>query len=395
MELANSSLPLSYGFELAFTNWSPCRIPEPLLPGRRMHELRCESLEKSFGSFTLQPLDLAIQPGEFFSLLGPSGCGKTTVLRLLGGFEQPTGGRIMLGDRDITRLQPHKRNIHTVFQRYALFPHLSVFENVAFSLRLKKLAKTEIQRRVDEIMNLTEIGALAERRIHQLSGGQSQRVALARALVDQPAVLLLDEPFSALDPSLRVRVREEMRTICKKVGATFILVTHDQEEALQLSDRLAVMKDGRCLQVGTPKAIYEDPSDAFVASFIGPVNEIRGELSETETGEWTVSSAMGTFKVKKNGIALPREVSMLLRPEKMRLLRQRSNSQENLLEGEIQDLTYLGSRTEYTIKTRDNVFKVSEAEMERQKKRLLNRRDRIFLTWKTEDAILLPQSAPK
>ena len=360
-----------------------------------MYELRCESLEKSFGSFALQPLDLAIQPGEFFSLLGPSGCGKTTVLRLLGGFEQPTGGRIMLGDRDITRLQPHKRNIHTVFQRYALFPHLSVFENVAFSLRLKGLAKTEIQSRVDEIMNLTEIGALADRRIHQLSGGQSQRVALARALVDQPAVLLLDEPFSALDPSLRVRVREEMRTICKKVGATFILVTHDQEEALQLSDRLAVMKDGRCLQVGTPKAIYEDPSDAFVASFIGPVNEIRGELAETQPGEWTVSSAMGTFKVRKNGIALPRDVSMLLRPEKMRLLRQRSNTQENLLEGEIQDLTYLGSRTEYTIKTRDNVFKVSEAELERQKKRLLNRRDRVFLTWKTEDAILLPQSAPK
>ncbi len=357
-----------------------------------MYELRCESLEKSFGSFALQPLDLAIQPGEFFSLLGPSGCGKTTVLRLLGGFEQPTSGRIMLGEREITRLPPHKRNIHTVFQRYALFPHLSVFENVAFSLRLKGLSRADIIRRVDEMMNLTEIGALSDRRIHQLSGGQSQRVALARALVDQPAVLLLDEPFSALDPSLRVRVRDEMRAICKKVGATFILVTHDQEEALQLSDRLAVMKDGRCLQVGTPKSIYEDPSDTFVASFIGPVNEIRGELSESLPGEWSVASAMGTFKVKKNGIALPREVSMLLRPEKMRLLRQRSNTHDNLLEGEIQDLTYLGSRTEYTIRTRDNVFKVSEAEMDRQKKRLLNHRDRVFLTWKTEDAILLPQS---
>lgn len=357
-----------------------------------MYELRCESLEKSFGSFALQPLDLAIQPGEFFSLLGPSGCGKTTVLRLLGGFEQPTSGRIMLGERDITRLPPHKRNIHTVFQRYALFPHLSVFENVAFSLRLKGLSRPDIIRRVDKMMNLTEIGALSDRRIHQLSGGQSQRVALARALVDQPAVLLLDEPFSALDPSLRVRVRDEMRAICKKVGATFILVTHDQEEALQLSDRLAVMKDGRCLQVGTPKSIYEDPSDTFVASFIGAVNEIRGELSESLPGEWSVASAMGTFKVKKNGLALPREVSMLLRPEKMRLLRQRSNTHDNLLEGEIQDLTYLGSRTEYTIRTRDNVFKVSEAEMDRQKKRLLNHRDRVFLTWKTEDAILLPQS---
>jgi putrescine transport system ATP-binding protein len=183
-----------------------------------------------------------------------------------------------------------------------------------------------------------------------------------------------------------------MRAICKKVGATFILVTHDQEEALQLSDRLAVMKDGRCLQVGTPKAIYEDPSDAFVASFIGPVNEIRGELAENQPGEWTVSSPTGTFKVKKNGIVLPKEVSMLLRPEKMRLLRQRSNTQENLVEGEILDLTYLGSRTEYTIRAKEGVFKVSEAEMDRQKKRLLNQRDRVFLTWKTEDAILLPQS---
>ncbi|MEY4631876.1 MAG: hypothetical protein RIQ81_1996 [Pseudomonadota bacterium] len=359
-----------------------------------MYELRCESLEKSFGSFALQALDLAIQPGEFFSLLGPSGCGKTTVLRLLGGFEQPGRGRIMLGERDITRLPPHKRNVHTVFQRYALFPHLNVFENVAFSLRLKKLPRAEIARRVEETMSLTEIGQLAQRRINQLSGGQAQRVALARALVDQPAVLLLDEPFSALDPSLRVRVREELRAICKKVGATFILVTHDQEEALQLSDRLAVMRDGRCLQVGTPKMIYEDPADAFVASFIGPVNEIRGELAETQPGEWSVNSPAGTFRVKKNGTPLPREVSMLLRPEKMRLLRQKSSAQENLIEGEILDLTYLGSRTEYTIRSRDSIFKVSEAEMERQKKRLLNPRDRVFLSWKSEDAILLPQTGP-
>lgn len=357
-----------------------------------MFELRCEALTKSFGSFALQALDLTIQPGEFFSLLGPSGCGKTTVLRLIGGFEQATGGRILLGQRDITWLQPHKRNIHTVFQRYALFPHLTVFENVAFSLRLKRLAPSEINRRVEETMALTEIGNLGSRRVHQLSGGQSQRVALARALVDQPAVLLLDEPFSALDPSLRIRLREEMRAICKKVGATFILVTHDQEEALQLSDRIAVMKDGACLQVGTPKAIYEDPTDAFVASFIGPVNEITGELTRSPDGDWSVLSPAGDFKVKTNGTALPRQISMLLRPEKVRLLRQKSPNQENLIEGEILDLTYLGARTEYTIKTPQSTFKVSEPEIERQKKKLLNQRDRVFLTWKTEDAILLPSS---
>jgi spermidine/putrescine ABC transporter ATP-binding subunit len=360
-----------------------------------MYELRCESLEKSFGSFALHSLDLSIQPGEFFSLLGPSGCGKTTVLRLIGGFEQAERGRITLGERDITRLPPHKRNIHTVFQRYALFPHLNVFENVAFSLRLKKLRPSEISPRVEETMALTEISNLGQRRIHQLSGGQAQRVALARALVDQPAVLLLDEPFSALDPSLRVRVREEMRAICKKVGATFILVTHDQEEALQLSDRLAVMRDGKCLQVGTPKTIYEDPTDAFVARFIGPINEIKGDLAETQPGEWMVTSQAGSFRVKKNGTPLPREVSMLLRPEKMRLLRQRSGTHENLIEGEVIDLTYLGSRTEYTIRTKESLFKVSEAEMERQKKRLLSPQDRVFLSWKAEDAILLPKGPGK
>lgn len=357
-----------------------------------MFELRCEALSKSFGSFALRPLDLTIQPGEFFSLLGPSGCGKTTVLRLIGGFEQPTQGRILLGQRDITRLQPHKRNIHTVFQRYALFPHLTVFDNIAFSLRLKKRPATEIKRRVEETMALTEIQNLGFRRIHQLSGGQSQRVALARALVDQPAVLLLDEPFSALDPSLRIRLREEMRAICKKVGATFILVTHDQEEALQLSDRIAVMKDGQCLQVGTPKTIYEDPADPFVASFIGPVNEIHGDLTQSPGGEWNVTAPVGQFKVKMGNVELPRQVSLLLRPEKVRLLRQKSSTQENLIEGEILDLTYLGARTEYTIKTCQTTFKVSEPEIERQKKKPLNPKDRVFLSWKTEDAILLPQS---
>ena len=354
--------------------------------------LALHGLSKDFGDFKLQPLDLAIQPGEFFCLLGPSGCGKTTVLRLIGGFETATEGRITLGDREITQLPPHKRNIHTVFQRYALFPHLSVFENIAFSLRLKKRPKSEIAERVLAALRLVEIEELRDRRTHQLSGGQAQRVALARALVDQPSVLLLDEPLSALDPALRTKMREELKALCRKVGSTFIMVTHDQEEALQLSDRMAVMRGGRCLQVGTPKAVYEDPADSFVAGFIGPVNEIPGEVSEPLGDQWCVTSQLGTFKFKKNGVAYPKLVSLILRPEKIRVLRQRSVAQENLVEGEIVDLSYMGSRTEYTVKTHHIVFKVFEPELERLKKRSLNPGDKIFLTWKSEDAIVLPQA---
>lgn len=355
--------------------------------------LQLSAVCKEFGGFRLAPIDLTVNPGEFFCLLGPSGCGKTSVLRLIGGFESVTSGKITLGNVDITTLPPHQRNIHTVFQRYALFPHLNVFENVAFSLRLKRLPSSEIEQRVSEALQLVEIESLRDRRIHQISGGQSQRVALARALVGKPAILLLDEPLSALDPALRLKMREELRTLCRRVGTTFIMVTHDQEEALQLSDRLAVMRDGKCLQVGTPKAVYEDPADNFVAKFIGPVNEITGEIHEGQTPEhWAVKSELGNFKIKRNGVVYPREVSLILRPEKMRLLRQRSNTQENLVEGEVQELSYLGSRTEYLVKTPTRSFKVFEPELERLKKRSLNPGDRIYLTWRSEDAIVLPAS---
>lgn len=356
--------------------------------------LELQGVHKDFGSFRLQPIDLSIQQGEFFSLVGPSGCGKTTVLRLIGGFETPTRGKILLDGRDITALPPHQRPVHTVFQRYALFPHLTVFENVAFSLRLKRSSRAEISARVDEALDLVEIRDLGDRHINQLSGGQSQRVALARALVDKPPVLLLDEPLSALDPALRTRMREELKAICRRVGSTFVFVTHDQDEALQLSDRIAVLRAGRCLQVGTPKMVYEDPVDSFVASFLGPVNEIQGELGEAFGETWAVQSSLGQFKIKKNGVVHPKEISMLLRPEKMRLLRQRSQAQENLLEGEILDLTYRGSRTEYAVRTASQTFRVFEQELERQKKRSLNPGDRIYLAWKPEDAIVLPTRGP-
>lgn len=351
--------------------------------------LELVGISKTFESFVLRPFSLTVPSGEFFSLLGPSGCGKTTVLRLIGGFETATSGSLFLNGQDITKVAPHLRNTHTVFQRYALFPHLNVFENVAFSLKLKNRPKAEIQSKVTETLNLVEIAHLANRHVLQLSGGQSQRVALARALVNEPEVLLLDEPLSALDPDLRTKMRQELKTLCRKVGSTFILVTHDQEEALQLSDRMAVLREGTCQQIGTPKEIYEDPANPFVAKFIGPVNEIQGEIIAEESGVLSLSSKLGTFRVRKNGHPVDKTASLILRPEKMRLLRQRSAVQENLLEGQIQDLSYLGSRTEYTVKLEGASFKVFEQELERSKKKSLNIGDRVYLTWKTEDGLAM------
>lgn len=351
--------------------------------------LTLQGVSKDFPGFHLEPMTVAIEPGEFFCLLGPSGCGKTTLLRLIGGFETVSSGHIYLGSDDITQLPPHRRRIHTVFQRYALFPHLNVFENVAFSLRMQKLSAAEIQTRVHESLNLVEIDALATRRVQSLSGGQSQRVALARALVGKPPVLLLDEPLSALDPELRVRMREELKRLCRQVCATFIMVTHDQEEALQISDRLAVLKNGRCLQVGTPKALYEFPADPFVAKFIGQVNEFPAQVSVQEgTDLWQISSTVGSFRLKRNGVQYPPNVNVVVRPEKIRLLRQKSTVQEILVEGNVTDLSYLGSRTEYTVRTRDLLFKVFEPEIERLKKRSLNTGDRVYLTWRPEDIML-------
>lgn len=353
--------------------------------------LELQALTKDFGGFKLSPLDLKIERGEFFCLLGPSGCGKTTALRLMGGFETPSQGKIFLRGTDITGLPPNKRNVHTVFQRYALFPHLNIFDNVAFSLKLKRVPKKEMEERVLEALRLVQIEELSLRKTNQISGGQAQRVALARAIVDRPDVLLLDEPLSALDPELRMKMREELKALCKKVQLTFVMVTHDQEEALQLSDRMAVMKDGVCLQVGTPKMIYEDPVDSFVARFIGPVNEIKGEIGEETDGQFMVQSPCGPFKIKKNGAILPKNISLLMRPEKMRILRSRANVNDNLVEGQIQELSYLGSRTEYLVKTKDSTFKVFEQELERLKKRTLNPGDKVFMTWRSEDCIVLPE----
>lgn len=396
--------------------------------------LRLESIGKSFGEFRLEPVSLEVAPGEFFCLLGPSGCGKTTVLRIVAGFERPDVGAVQLDGTAITDRPPHERHMHTVFQRYALFPHLNVYENVAFPLRLAKTPKEELDRRVNEALDLVEIRALAHRRSRELSGGQAQRVALARALISRPRVLLLDEPLSALDPELRVRMRDELKALCRRVGTTFVMVTHDQEEALHLSDRMAVLKAGRCLQVGTPKEIYEEPATRFVARFIGPANEVTGEVSLVETPAPTplatpaptpvlaapvegasaetlpppvapppatppappaptyrLVASVGTFGVRKGEAFVGKKASLLVRPEKMRLLRHKpSPVPEALIEGNVEDIRYLGSRTDYAVRAGELTFKVFEPELDRLKKRTLKSGDRVYLTWRPEDAILLP-----
>jgi spermidine/putrescine transport system ATP-binding protein len=257
-------------------------------------DVRLERVTKDFGeSVAVDDLSLDIPSGEFFSLLGPSGCGKTTTLRMIGGFEEPSRGIIYLGGRDVTDLPPYKRDVNTVFQSYALFPHLDVKENVAFGLRRRKVAKSDIKTRVEETLRLVDLVGFENRKPSQMSGGQQQRVALARALVNHPKVLLLDEPLGALDLKLRKQMQLELKRIQSEVGITFVYVTHDQEEAMTMSDRLAVMRQGKIEQIGPPEEVYENPQTEFVASFLGASNLLDGDLKEQDNGLSTVLLAGG------------------------------------------------------------------------------------------------------
>src|SRR3984957_5746008 len=242
------------------------------------------ALTKRFAETAVDEIDLQIASGEFFSLLGPSGCGKTTTLRLIAGFEQPTSGQILLDGIDVSGIPPHKRNVNTVFQSYALFPFLNVSDNVAFGLRHRGVSKADTKRRVDEALELVQMTSFAKRRPGQLSGGQQQRVARARALVLTPAVLLLDEPLGALDAKLRRSLKVELKALQERVGITFLYVTHDQEEALTMSDRIAVMNAGKIVQIGTPRTVYEEPADAYVADFLGVSNLMEVQVEEHAGG---------------------------------------------------------------------------------------------------------------
>jgi len=322
-------------------------------------DVRLDRVTKRFHDVVaVNDLSMGIRRGEFFSMLGPSGCGKTTTLRMIGGFEEATSGTIYLGDQAVTELPPFKRDVNTVFQNYALFPHLSVFENVAFGLRRKKVAGDELGRRVGEMLDLVELPGYERRRPGQLSGGQQQRVALARALINKPRVLLLDEPLGALDLKLRKQMQIELKRIQTEVGITFIYVTHDQEEAMTMSDRIAVMRAGKIEQLGEPEDLYERPTTAFVAGFLGVSNLLdgdvvgrSGDLVDVKLGDGSIVRAPSE---RVNGA---KSVRVGVRPEKLRVEPMQAaahgSPELNSLGGRVLDASYIGVSTQYLVKTTD------------------------------------------
>jgi spermidine/putrescine transport system ATP-binding protein len=302
------------------------------------------ALTKRFSEIAVDNIDLTVASGEFFSLLGPSGCGKTTTLRLIAGFEQPTSGKILLDGSDVSDVPPHRRNVNTVFQSYALFPFLDVFDNVAFGLRHRGLDKPDLRRRVNEALDLVHMSSFAKRRPGQLSGGQQQRVALARALVLNPAVLLLDEPLGALDAKLRRALKVELKALQERVGITFLYVTHDQEEALTMSDRLAVMNAGRIVQIGTPRQVYEEPADTYVADFLGAANLMEIEVVSAgalRLGDWALTS--------QRCEASAGQARAVIRPERVRI-EAHGSSGGNRVPAMVERVVFLGAATQVMLR---------------------------------------------
>jgi spermidine/putrescine transport system ATP-binding protein len=329
-------------------------------PQTAVADVRLENVTKRFDDLVaVDGVSLEIPRGSFFALLGPSGCGKTTTLRMVGGFEEPDQGLIYLGDQPVTGLPPHKRDVNTVFQSYALFPHLTIFENVAFGLRRKGIKGTTLKGRVREILAMVDLAGMGERKPRQLSGGQQQRVALARALVNNPQVLLLDEPLGALDLKLRKQMQLTLKRIQHEIGITFVHVTHDQEEAMTMADSIAVMNRGRIEQLGAPEELYERPRTAFVARFLGASNLLRGTVDAPS------AVRLGSGAVIRVDEELPpsgTKVAVGIRPEKIRL--EPSRDGENRLTGTVVERSYVGVATQYNVKTPDGPVSVFAQNMQ-------------------------------
>jgi spermidine/putrescine transport system ATP-binding protein len=314
-------------------------------------DIQLTGLTKRFDDVTaVDGIEVHVKGGEFFSLLGPSGCGKTTTLRLVAGFEQPTSGRILLDGNDVARTPPHKRNVNTVFQNYALFPHLNVFDNVAFGLRRAKRPKDEVAQRVRHALDLVQLSGFEKRRSSQLSGGQQQRVALARALVLNPAVLLLDEPLGALDAKLRKALQIELKALQQEVGITFLYVTHDQEEALTMSDRLAVMNAGRVEQIGAPRNVYEDPETLFVADFLGVSNLMDAVAQGVRDGGSRVVLDRFELEARGGGSEVTGPAKIVIRPERVELEPHEAPSGPNRLPGMVERLVYVGNSVQVIVR---------------------------------------------
>ena len=374
------------GADLAIPVFEPWTDPQakPLI--------QFQNVTKRFGDFTaIDDLTIDIFEREFFALLGPSGCGKTTMMRMLAGFEAPTEGKIFLAGQDIAPVPPNQRAVNMMFQSYALFPHLSVWENIAFGLKREGLPRNDINARVEEMLRLTRLEKFARRKPHQISGGQRQRVALARSLAKAPKLLLLDEPLGALDKKLREETQFELMDIQEKTGTTFVIVTHDQEEAMTVASRVAVMDEGRLIQVSTPDRIYEAPNSVYVADFIGDVNIIEGKAHQTGTKlqiDWAEGQPALSANTDKN-FDLGQTCYLAIRPEKIGIAAQRPSG-ANVLQGEVLDIAYLGNISTYHVKLpTGHVIKAQQANTRRISRREFTWEDKVWISWSDTAAVVL------
>jgi putrescine transport system ATP-binding protein len=357
-------------------------------------QIQIEGISKQYGNFpVLRKLDLEIYKGEFFSLLGASGCGKTTLLRILGGFETPSQGRILIDGVDITKLPPYKRPINMMFQSYALFPHMTVEENVRFGLKQENLSKKEIINRTEYYLELVDMIDLRNRTPDQLSGGQRQRIALARCLAKQPRVLLLDEPMAALDKRLREKTQFHLVNIQEKVGITFIMVTHDQEEAMTMSTRLGIMRGGEILQVGTPKEIYEYPNSQYVATFIGNANVLDGVVTENHQDHSVIRNDENNCMIyvsPASSAAVGSLVYVSLRPEKILISKEPFDVEYNVLSGVVDEISYWGDVSMYHIQLESKqIIQVMVPNLLRGASRPITWNDKVYLHWKPQNGVVL------
>ena len=353
-----------------------------------------KNLVKTFDNkVAVNDVTFSIYKGELFSLLGRSGCGKTTLLRMLAGFEKPTSGRIFIDGSDMTDTPPHKRPVSMVFQSYALFPHMNVEQNVAFGLKQEGLSKKEITERVREYLDLVQMSGYEKRNPNQLSGGEKQRVAIARSLVKHPKLVLLDEPMAALDKKLREQTQLELVNIQEKVGVTFVMVSHDQEEAMTMSTRIGLMNEGKILQIGTPTEIYEYPNSKYVANFIGTMNIFDGIVVESDSEHVTIESnglEQNIFIGASTSVAVGANVHVAIRPEKVKISKEKPNKKNNWAFGIVEDVVYLGDVSIYYVRTELNkMLLATETNLVRAAERAIQWEDKVYLSWEQENGIIL------
>lgn len=368
--------------------------PISLPQAKTVLDVELRNVSKYFGrEAAVKDINLKIREGEFFSILGPSGCGKTTTLRLIAGFEQPTEGTVHIQGQDMSRVPAHRRSVNTVFQSYALFNHMSVRDNIAFGLRIKRMARPEIKQRVADALRLVKMEAFANRLPQQLSGGQRQRVALARALVNRPSVMLLDEPLGALDLKLRKQMQVELSNLHRQLGITFVMVTHDQEEALSLSDRIAVMRDGDIEQIGTPSDVYDRPRTPFIADFIGDTNLLRGDVVFADSKILQVRTPEGTTVLVNRSGELPQDIPsavVSIRPEKIHITQAPLHNKGNCYSGCIKHVMYLGTHRHCMVQLQSGerltVMQTHHADCP------LESETPVYVSWSPKDCLALGES---